>query len=70
VGFSKGVLETHSGFLCDFLFCCGFNNGLLQRAVRRFWVILWILYNCDLLWVSAREFLKHIVDSVWFLGLL
>ena len=53
-----------------FLFCCGFNSGLLQGAVRRFWVIQWILYNCDLLWVSARELLKHTVNSVWFLGLL
>jgi len=27
-----------------------------------FWVIEWVLYNCDLLWVSARVFLKHTVS--------
>ena len=32
-----------------------------RGSVKRFWVIQWVLYNCDLLWVLAREFLKHIV---------
>ena len=30
-------------------------------SVRRFLVIQWVLYNCDLLLVSARVFLKHTV---------
>jgi len=59
VGFNKGVLETHSAFLCGFLFCCGFSSGLLRVVVRCFWVIQWTLYNCDLLWVSARVFETH-----------
>jgi len=45
VGFSKGVLQTHSGFLCGFLFCYEFSSGLLRVAVRPFWVIQWALYN-------------------------
>jgi len=64
------VFLKHSGILCGFLFSCGFSSGLLRDAVKHFWVIRWILYNYDLLWVSARELLKHTVDSVWFLGLL
>jgi len=38
-GFQQGLRETHSGFLCGFLFCCGISSGLLRVAVRRFWVI-------------------------------
>ena len=40
---------------------CTGGSPTARCSVSRFWVIQWVLYNCDLPWVLARVFLKHTV---------